>query len=151
MLVVFAIAAYHIALIAAGLYVHFVRNVAEVGEIYLWVNVMAFGLVGGCIYCLRALYLQYCVKNHWENRWVVWHVIRPVVSTILGMISLVFVKAGFLLLDVSEAQPDKLYGFYALAFIAGYNVDNFMRRLENIAKSIMQIDPTNVHKTPPKD
>ncbi len=151
MFVIFAIAIYHVALVAAGLYVHFVLNSAEMEGIYLWVNVMVFGLVGGCVYCLRALYMEYCVRNHWENRWIVWHIIRPIVSIIMGMISLVFVKAGLLLLDVSESPPDKYYGFYALAFIAGLNVDNFMKRIENIAKSVMQIDPTNMHKKPPKN
>lgn len=38
-------------------------------------------------------------------------------------------------LDASVNAEGTLFGYLALAFITGYNVDNFMKRLETIAQS----------------
>ncbi len=98
------------------------------------------GAIGGGVYCMRAIYLNYCVRGTWENKWLVWHVIRPFVSFICGGISLIFLKAGLIVL---EAQPNAIssdYAYYALAFLAGYNVDNFLKKIEEISKSVLGID-----------
>ena len=93
------------------------------------------GGIGGTLYCLRAVYLNRSVLNQWDERWNVWYYLRPITSAISGIISCVFLKAGLLVLDASSGSGDTTYGFLALAFIAGYNVDNFLKRLEEIAKS----------------
>jgi hypothetical protein len=97
------------------------------------------GIIGGLMYCLRAVYLNRCVRKTWDKEWEVWYYLRPITSAISGFVSFVFLKAGLLILDVAS-KPDQIsFGYLAIAFIAGYNVDNFMKKLEEVASSIWGI------------
>jgi len=103
------------------------------------------GAMGGIFFSLRSLYIHKCVRNDWDgNRWGVWYYLRPVASLITGFIAYVFLKAGLLMLnnaqDTSGSGEPEIYGYWAVAFIAGYNVDGFMKRLENIAAEIFGIE-----------
>jgi len=104
------------------------------------------GLIGGITYCLRAVYLNSCVRGTWDEKWGIWYFLRPVVSLITGFVSYIFLKAGLLVLDASTPPDSVNYGFLALAFIAGLNVDKFLNRIESIAESSWGIDKSNVAK-----
>ena len=147
MKIIFALFFYHLLLVVSGVYVRFCWADCSICEIhYIWMDVSLFGLIGGCIYCIRSLYLQYCVKKEWDNRWVIWHIIRPFVSTLCGAISLLFVKAGLLLFEASSVETQNHYGIYALAFIAGLNVDNFIKKIESIFKEIAGIQESRTSR-----
>lgn len=115
------------------------------------------GIIGGVLYCLRAVYLNKCVRKQWDKDWEVWYYLRPITSGISGFASYIFLKAGLLVLE-ADLKPDAVaYGYLAIAFIAGYNVDNFMRKLESIAASVWGItksratsDITTTNKDPEK-
>ncbi len=142
MKIIFGLFFYHLLLVGLGLYARFWRDNSLYEFNSLWMDVGLFGLTGGCTYCIRSLYLQYCVKQEWDNKWVVWHVVRPFVSTVCGVVSLVFVKSGLLMLEASSIETQSHYGIYALAFIAGLNVDNFIKKIESIFKVIAGIQET---------
>jgi hypothetical protein len=93
----------------------------------------AIGGIGGCVYCLRAIYINAGVHKSWDPSWMPWYFTRPWVSVACGCVSLLFLKAGLLILEASKAPGSTNLGFYALAFIAGMNVDNFLTKLEDIA------------------
>lgn len=38
------------------------------------------GGLAGCIYCLRGIYLNRCVRKNWDTNWLAWYYIRPFVS-----------------------------------------------------------------------
>ena len=76
-----------------------------------------------------------CVRNDWDNRWLPWYLIRPIASLISGGVSFLFLKAGLLILDSAPTKDSSTLGFLALAFVAGYNVDKFMTKIEQIAES----------------
>lgn len=40
--------------------------------------------VGGVLYCLRAVYLNRCVRKCWDNSWRIWYFLRPLTSMIGG-------------------------------------------------------------------
>lgn len=134
---------YHLSLMGLGLYVRLGwDNYVLWGFSSIWLDVSLFGLAGGSVYCLRGLYFHYCIEKDWDNVWVVWHVIRPFVSTVCGAVSLVFVKAGLLLFGGASIEMQNHYGVYALAFIAGLNVDNFVKKIELIFKEAIGIKQT---------
>ena len=93
------------------------------------------GGIGGAVYCLRAVYLNYSLKKNWDSTWEVWYYLRPIVSVFCGVISYVFLKAGLLILESTQSSESSDLGFLALAFIAGLNVDNFIKKIESIAQS----------------
>ena len=109
----------------------------------------SFGLIGGVIYCLRGVYVNYCVKGNWDKKWEVWYYLRSLTSGISGFISLVFLKAGLLVLEADQNPEAISYGYLAIAFIAGYNVDNFMKKIEAVAQTIWGIQKSKASDAGP--
>lgn len=101
---------------------------------------ICIGGIGGILYCLRGTYLNFCVNDNWDNKWILWYVVRPLVSVISGGVSCLFLKAGLLILEAEKDVSATNLGFYALAFIAGLNVDKFIAKLEEIAKATWGIE-----------
>ena len=104
------------------------------------------GGLGGIIYCLRAVYLNRAVRKNWDADWHIWYYIRPIVSMLCGFASFLFLKAGLLVLEASQNQSSTNLGFYALAFIAGLNVDNFIAKIENIAEATWGIQKSKAYR-----
>lgn len=100
----------------------------------------AIACVGGCLYCFRAVYLNKCVRKQWDSDWNIWYFIRPITSIISGAISYLFLKAGLLVLESSANANASEIGFFALAFIAGFNVDKFVAKIEEVAKAVWGIE-----------
>ena len=92
------------------------------------------GGIGGITYCLRGIYLNACVFKRWDEIWLPWYFIRPLVSTICGVVSCLFLKAGLIILEAQQSNTPTNLAFYALAFIAGLNVDKFIEKIEDIAQ-----------------
>lgn len=102
-------------------------------NIELLLNCIMIGGIGGVLYCLRAVYINACVKKSWDEVWYPWYFIRPFVSLISGGISFLFLKAGLIILEAGKNTDSSNLGFLAFAFISGYNVDKFLDKLEKIA------------------
>jgi hypothetical protein len=100
----------------------------------------AVGTIGGCLYCLRAVYLNKCVRGTWSDNWAPWYFLRPITSTCCGGISFLFLKAGLLVLESGTKADATEIGFYALAFVAGLNVDKFVAKIEDVAQAVWGID-----------
>ena len=111
--------------------------VQEIGVLF---DCIMVGGVGGVLYCLRAIYLNACVRKDWDREWHPWYYIRPLVSLITGGVSWLFLKAGLLVLDASQATEPSNLGFLALAFVAGYNVDKFLGKVEQISEATWGIN-----------
>ena len=97
------------------------------------------GMVAGIRYCLRAVYVNKGL-NRWDSGWELWYFLRPITSAISGFASCIFLQAGLLTLSSTPEPNATPYGYFAVAFIAGYNVDFFMKKLEAIAQELWGID-----------
>lgn len=104
------------------------------------------GGIGGCVYCLRAVYLNACVHKRWDPDWQPWYYLRPVVSALCGGVSFIFLRAGLLILESGAHPGSSELGFYALAFIAGLNVDKFIGKLEDVAEAVWGIEKSRAAK-----
>ena len=98
------------------------------------------GGIGGCVYSLRAVYLNYSVRKDWDDDWQPWYYIRPFISLVCRGVSYIFLKAGLLVLESSQSSNTTDLGFFALAFIAGLNVDKFISKIEDVAHATFGID-----------
>jgi len=114
---------------------HFVALPAWYLENLPLTQCILMGVIGGILYCLRSVYVNRCVRKIWDREWEVWYYLRPITSGISGLVSFVFLKAGLLVLEATSKPEQISFGYLAFAFIAGYNVDNFMKKLEEIAAS----------------
>jgi hypothetical protein len=113
---------------------------------HLLIGCVLLGATGGVLYCLRGVYLNYCVKAQWTNQWIPWYLIRPFTSAICGGISYLFLKAGLLVLEAQKESDASNLGFYALAFIAGMNVDKFISKIEDLAQATWGIEKSRSSK-----
>lgn len=116
------------------------------GEVLSALVCALFGGVGGCVYCLRGIYINACAKNTWSKSWLPWYAIRPFVSLVMGGISYLFAKSGLLLLGADINQNASELGLWAIAFIAGLNVDKFIVRIEAVGQSVWGIEPSRQSK-----
>ncbi len=108
----------------------------------LFYNCVLIGGLGGVVYCLRAVYLNRSVRNRWDANWTVWYILRPIVSCLVGGVAYIFLNAGLLILGAEQASGSSSFGFLALSFVAGLNVDRFLVRIEEIARSTWGIRPS---------
>lgn len=139
---------YELSFLIVAIITFLLPDIFQMPEWYLQklipVNSALIGLVGGILYCLRGIYKNRSVKQNWDENWHVWYYLRPFTSLISGFISYVILNAGLLTLDAVQGESD--FGFYAFAFIAGYNVDKFLKKLEDVAKTIWGIDKSRSSK-----
>lgn len=105
----------------------------------------AVGAIGGCLYLLRAVYVNRCVRRSWSNDWACWYFLRPFTSICCGGISFLFLKAGLLVLESGTKVGASEIGFYALALIAGLNVEKFVDKIEDVAQAVWGIDKSRSH------
>jgi len=106
----------------------------------LAVQSIAIATVGGCLYCLRAVYINKCVHKSWDKEWETWYFLRPLTSAISGLAAFIFLNAGLIVLDADQGERASNWGFLAFSFIAGLNVDKFVLKIEDIAKSTFGIE-----------
>lgn len=104
------------------------------------------GGLAGCIYCLRGIYLNRCVRKNWDTDWTCWYYIRPLVSLLCGAASRLFVQAGLIILEAEASASASHAGFWSLAFLAGYNCDKFLQRIESIGKVNFGIETSRASK-----
>lgn len=106
----------------------------------LAINCILIAAIAGTLYCLRAVYVNRCVYKNWDPEWETWYFLRPITSSISGLAAYLFLKAGLVVLDASNESGSATYGYLAFAFIAGLNVDKFVLKIEDIAKSTFGIE-----------
>lgn len=75
-----------------------------------------------------------------------WYFVRPIVSVICGAVSYLFLKAGLLILEAKKESDATNFGFFALAFIAGMNVDKFISKIEDLAQATWGIEKSRSAK-----
>jgi hypothetical protein len=100
----------------------------------------AVGGLGGCLYCLRGMYLAISVRKDWSSHWFAWYILRPIASAGCGAVSFIFLRAGLLVLEAGSQPSASDIGYYALAFVAGLNVDKFLNKLEDVAQAVWGIE-----------
>jgi len=98
--------------------------------------------LAGVLYCVRAVYLNYCVHRQWDERWEVWYYLRPLASAVTGLVAYIFLKASVIVLGGSQSVEGGLFGYLAFSFIAGYNVDRFLKKMEEVAQSKFGVRPS---------
>ena len=97
------------------------------------------GGIGGILHCLRSIYLHACVEKNWDNEWLPWYFIRPIASLISGGIAYLFIKAGLIVLEADQSTEPTNFAIYALSFVAGYNVDRFLAKIDEISEAVFGI------------
>ena len=117
-------------------------------DIFLALCCSTAGLAGGLVNCLRSVYLNACVYKQWDPTWHVWYYLRPILSSIMGLVAFVFIRAGLVVFGSSDARTSgaSIYGYLAVCFIAGYNVRRFLERIEGVSEASFGIKKKSENK-----
>ena len=118
----------------------------------LAMEVVIFGFIGGIVHCLRSIYIHASVRKDWDSDWHIWYYIRPILSGVMGIVSLVFIKAGLIIFAENPPLSDtSRMAYIALAFISGYNVHNFLKKIDDISKSTIGLPKSDSNTRTIKD
>jgi hypothetical protein len=101
---------------------------------------LSLGIIGGVVHCLRSVYLHKALLADWNANWNAWYFIRPIVSGTVGIISMIFIKAGLLIFTSNGQIDDRIAAYLAVAFVAGYNVKNFLLKIEEVSQTVLGIE-----------
>jgi hypothetical protein len=112
----------------------------------LAINCILIASLAGVLYCIRAVYTNYSARNTWEKRWEVWYYLRPLASAVAGLVAFIFLKAGIAVLEASQTGDAGMYGYMAFSFVAGYNVDRFLKMIEDLAKSKFGVEQSGAYR-----
>jgi uncharacterized membrane protein (Fun14 family) len=109
------------------------RTIADVPIEMLW-----FGAVGAITISLQAIF-QY--QDSWESKYNLWHLGRPIMGAILGMMSYLMLRT-IVALGSSESLteiPDgiDLFPYRILAFVVGYREKTFRALLKRVIDVIL--------------
>ncbi|WP_051252964.1 hypothetical protein [Ferrimonas kyonanensis] len=104
---------------------------------------MVTGALGGMLYCLRAIYHQWCVVSSWSNRWLVWHALRPICSALMGGVAFLMIKSGMQLFNFEQTGEQVQWANLLLALVAGYNVSQMQKWMEGQFRKSVGVEPTN--------
>lgn len=115
-------------------------------EYQLAINCILISTLAGVLYCIRGVYLNYSVNDNWQSEWEVWYYIRPLASALAGLIAFIFLKAGIVVLEATQTEGAGNYGYFAFSFIAGYNVDRFLKKIEELTKSTFGVEKSRSYK-----
>jgi hypothetical protein len=138
---ILALSLYYIALcLAIAAIPLFASLFTVLGHAVVWP--MALSCLGSVIYCLRAIYLHRCIRKDWDAQMAAWYWLRPLVGLLTGAVVFILVNAGLVMLNAEIAQQGNPYGLYAIAVIAGYNIDRFWIFVENVMQKALGIEPS---------
>lgn len=135
--------------VITGLAIFYKRIDFKAAAMDIFAYCFLFGVLGGIIHCLRGYYLHSALLKDWNADWNVWYYLRPIVSGLMGFVSLIFIKAGLLMFSADSQvsiEGSKIMAYFAVAFIAGYNVQNFLAKLEEVFKAVLGIEKINFPK-----
>jgi len=92
---------------------------------YLWV-----GLIGGTSIVLWGI-IKHSVELDFDHTYAIWHLLKPGLGAIMGVVAVLVIKAGFLAvegkIELTNAAP-----LYLLAFIVGFSERFFIRILDRV-------------------
>lgn len=117
----------------------------------LAINCILVASLAGVLYCIRAVYTNYSARDTWEKRWELWYYLRPLASGIAGLVAFIFLKAGIAVLEASQTGAGGMYGYMAFSFVAGYNVDRFLKKIEDLAQSKFGVEQSGAYRKDDKD
>lgn len=110
----------------------------------LAINCILLSTLAGILYCIRALYTN--VASTHNNAPELWYYLRPLASAVAGFAAYVFLKASIIVLEANQAEDAGLHGYMAFSFIAGYNVDLFLKKIEDLSKSTFNVDKASANQ-----
>jgi hypothetical protein len=134
--------------VASLFYIYFDAFVNSKQTLQLIFYCISISLIGGVINCLRGVYEHKSFKKDWDKDWEIWYFIRPILSSLMGFISFIFIRAGLIVFSSQNEVilKNNFWGYLAVAFIAGYNVKYFLEKLQEIGVTIWGIKKSGSYK-----
>ncbi len=108
--------------------------------------VIWFGAFGGVLVSLSAV-ADHSADGSWRDRWALWHLFRPMVGALVGIIAVIVFQAGILSVGaspnpdtsgVSHAPPPQDLSYYVIAFVVGYRESAFRLMIATLVDTLFK-------------
>jgi hypothetical protein len=109
--------------------------------------VLAFALVGSATQAVTA-FAGFLGKETFERSWTAWYLLRPFSAMLLGLLTYVVFRAGFLSASPSTTEDLNLYGIAAIAGFAGLFSREVVEKLKDVMTIAMGVDAAGVGTAP---
>lgn len=107
------------------------------------------GGAGSVFYSLWAVYSHWSRQKNWDDDWLVWYLIRPILGLIAGVFTFILLKSGLILLTqqtpsgpASQNLSSNL-AYLALAFLAGFNIEDVTKKFKELFKNFFNVPEKN--------
>jgi len=100
---------------------------ATASDLFPFWNTLMWGGIGGIIGALYALWWHVSDQQDFDQQYVMWYLVQPIMGVVLGGIVYLLLAAGFLVLQITPSDPNAGARLlpYLLAVLAGFR-QNFI-------------------------
>ena len=95
-------------------------------------GVLWYGALGGVLISLTGVFEH---RNDWDDKYVFWHIARPLVGAAVAVIAVLILQSGILATGADPADregPQNVF-YYVVAFLVGYREETFRGLMKRIA------------------
>jgi hypothetical protein len=110
--------------------------------------VIWFGALGGVLVSLSAV-ADRSADGTWKDRWALWHLFRPVVGAIVGVIAVIVFQAGILSVGANpnpsqstSGPPPQDLSYFIIAFVVGYRESAFRQLVATLVDTLFKTGST---------
>ncbi len=102
-----------------------------------WFSALAGG-IGGVIGVFYSLYWHVAMKQDFDRQYVMYYLVQPIMGFILGALIYFILVAGFLILNVSDANAETATALgVVLGFIAGFRQRVVFEMIDRIVQKLL--------------
>jgi hypothetical protein len=117
----------------------------------LYVYIVCAGGLGAVVNCIRGFYKHYSLGDY-NHRYAFWYVFRPWIGAVLGMVSYLLIIGGLMAFENGTIAGQNLRTkalFVAVAFLAGFSANEFIMKVNAVAKALFGVDgQSTTHRRP---
>lgn len=128
-----------LGLIKMGLFSY----IAHFDQVEEYIFYALAGAIGGTLYCLRLFYWHSIRRNLQIDRWWIWYVLRPIISSGTSIMTVLLLQSGILILEISKTDNAKI----GLSFLVGYGFGKVMDKLESLTVTLFNGNSTKGQHT----
>ncbi len=127
-----------------------VIDLFEMKDFLVPLSIPWFGAIGAITISLQAVFER---RDDWDSSYNYWHLARPLVGSVLGIMSFLILSVIVTLAGSTAPSPDSAPAianmniYHVLAFIVGYREETFRDLLKRVTDLILRPGPEKPSRT----
>ena len=110
-------------------------------EVLLVTTMILAGMVGACIFSFYAISLHLGYYKDFDDAWLAWYLLRPLMGAGLALIAYVLIRGGVLSVG-SDLKNVNFLGVSGISFLVGLFAEQFLLKLHALADELFGKPPS---------